>query len=87
MGTFNYLLIAAQCPESRQAELSKQIHKRMWLDPQQSGAYFIKDGSLENILIDEDSLVLIQNEVIDGASLKINEYSDIALESLETEDT
>ena len=39
------------------------------------------------ILIDEDSLVLIQNEVIDGASLKINEYSDIALESLETEDT
>ena len=87
LGTFNYLLIAAQCPESRQAELSKQIHKRMWLDPQQSGAYFIKDGSLENILIDEDSLVLIQNEVIDGASLKINEYSDIALESLETEDT
>ena len=87
LGTFNYLLIAAQCPESRQAELSKQIHKRMWLDPQQSGAYFIKEGSLENILIDEDSLVLIQNEVIDGASLKINEYSDIALESLETEDT
>lgn len=86
LGTFNYLLIAAQCPEQRQAELSGRIHKRMWLNPQKSGAYFMKSGSLDNILTEGDSLTLIKNEVIDGASLEINERSDIALELLETED-
>lgn len=86
LGTFNYLLIAAQCPEQRQAELSGRIHKRMWLNPQKSGAYFMKSGGLDNILTEGDSLTLIKNEVIDGASLEINERSDIALELLETED-
>lgn len=85
LGTFNYLLLAAQCPEQRQSELSKKIHKRMWLDPQNSGAYFIKGGSLDNILIEDDSLTLIKNEVIDSASWEINERSDAALELLETE--
>lgn len=85
LGTFNYLLLAAQCPEQSQSELSKEIHKRMWLDPQNSGAYFIEGGSLDNILIEEDSLTLIKNEVIDGASLEINERSDAVLGLLETE--
>ena len=57
----------------------------MWLDPQNSGAYFIEGGSLDNILIEEDSLTLIKNEVIDGASLEINERSDAVLGLLETE--
>lgn len=86
LGTFNYLLIAAQCPEQHQAELSKSIHKRMWLEPQKSGAYFIQNGSLDNILAKEDDLTLIKNEVIDGASAEINNRSDIALELLETGD-
>lgn len=86
LGTFNYLFIAAQCPKQQQAEISKRIHKRMWLDPQKSGAYFIKSGSLDNILIEADSLILIKNEAIDGASLEINERCDIALELLEMED-
>ena len=86
LGTFNYLLIAAQCPEQHQAELSKSIHKRMRLEPQKSGAYFIQNGSLDNILAKEDDLTLIKNEVIDGASAEINNRSDIALELLETGD-
>lgn len=86
MGTFNYLIIAAQCPEQHQAELSKSVHKRMWLKPQDSGAYFIQNGSLDNILVNEDGLTLIENEVVDGASAEINNRSDIALELLETED-
>ena len=86
LGTFNYLLIAAQCPEQHQVELSKSVHKRMWLEPQKSGAYFIQNGSLTNILVEEDGLTLIKNEVIDGASAEINNRSDIALELLETGD-
>lgn len=86
LGTFNYLLIAAQCPEQHQAELSKSVHKRMWLEPQKSGAYFIQNGSLDNILAREDGLTLIKSEVIDGASAEINSRSDIALELLETGD-
>lgn len=86
LGTFNYLLIAAQCPKQQQVNLSKDIHKRMWLDPQKCGAYFIQSGKLANILTGEDSLVLIKNEVIDNASLEINRFSDIALGFLDMED-
>ena len=86
LGTFNYLLIAAQCPEQHQAALSKKIHKRMWLNPQKTGAYFIRNGSLDDILEAEDGLTLIKNEVIDGASAEINARADMALELLETEE-
>jgi len=80
LGTFNYLLMAHQCPETRQEVIKEKVHKYKWLDPNDTCACFICDGYLENALSDEDGLVLIQNERIDGASKNINQIGDLLLE-------
>ena len=85
LGTFNYLLLAAQCPRDRQNEVAGIVHKRKWLAQSQTAAYYIHGGTLDDALTKEDGLVLIQNELIDGASRSINAYTDSVLEQFEAE--
>lgn len=80
LGTFNYLLLATQAPEDRQQEVKKAIHKRKWLNPKTTAAYFISGGCMKNILTSEDGLSLIQNSAIDGASQSINQLTDAILD-------
>jgi len=82
LGTFNYLLMAHQCPESYNEAIKGSVHKYKWLDPEDTSAYFICNGYLENAISEEEGIVLIQNERIDGAAKNINQISDLVLEQL-----
>ena len=86
LGTFNYLLLASHCPEDQHTNISKIVHKRKWLVPKKTAAYYIHNGSLDSILTDDGGLILIQNEIIDGAAQSINEFTDKMLMHLDVED-
>ena len=79
LGTFNYLLLAGQIPLEHQTDVSKRIHKRFWISPNSSNAYYIEKGTIHPALCSDDEITLIQNELIDGASTVINEQSDFLL--------
>ena len=79
LGTFNYLLLAGQIPLEHQTDISKRIHKRFWISPNSSKAYYIEKGTIHPALCSDDNITLIQNELIDGASTVINEQSDFLL--------
>ena len=74
LGTLNNLLYAAQAKPDTAEKVSQIIHRSMWLERQRFGAWFIKDGEIENGM-DQD-LDLIQNEKIDEISKTINEDYD-----------
>ena len=83
LGTFNYLLMAGQVAESYQKEVSKKLRKR--LGAENPNASYIRNGELANGISDEDNLRLIKNELIDGASVEINDISDYLLGFLYSE--
>ena len=85
LGTFNYLLLAGQVPDSKADILKKTLHKRYWISPSIAAAYHVHDGILENAMDTEDDLILIDNSLIDGASRRINEISDNIIELLDSE--
>ena len=85
LGTFNYLLMAGQVAESYQKEVSKKLRKRLWLKAENTNASYIRNGELANGISDEDNLRLIKNELIDGASVEINDISDYLLGFLYSE--
>ncbi len=87
LGTINYLLMAHQCPVSKEENIKAKIHKAKWIDPTCAAAYFIQKGYMTNILTNEDDLTLVQNEKIDGASGSINALSDLVLEQFWEEST
>ena len=80
LGTFNYLLMAHQCPEERKEAIKGSVHKYKWLNPDNTSACFICNGFLEDAISDDDGMVLIQNERIDGAAKSINQIADLVLE-------
>lgn len=80
LGTFNYLLQANQTDPVVAEKIKKKLRKRYWLDHQSTKAYFVEKGKVENAISTEDGLVLIKNELIDGASNDINEMMDFILE-------
>lgn len=85
LGTFNYLLLAGQTPDSRADALKKTLHKRYWIKPNIAAAYYVHDGKMEDAMDAEDNLTLIDNSLIDGASRRINEISDGLIELLDSE--
>jgi hypothetical protein len=80
LGTFNYMLLAEQVPSEKRELAKKRLHRFCWLDPNVVGAYHIHDGTMTSALDQNDSLTLIDNSLIDGASHDINEISDTLLE-------
>lgn len=83
LGTFNYLLLAGQVPDSQADAAKKTLHKRYWIKPDLAAAYYVHDGEMENAMDTEDNLTLIDNSLIDGASRRINEISDNMIELLD----
>ena len=80
LGTFNYMLQAGQCSKPAGEVIKKKLRKRFWLKSGDTGAYFVHDSYVEDALSREEGLVLVKNELIDGASIEINEMSDFILE-------
>lgn len=82
LGTFNYLLFAAQSGNGAQ-KVKKKLRKRYWIDPAHAAAYYIHDGVMDNAMDASDDLVLIDNGLIDGASEQINAMNDFIIEQLD----
>lgn len=82
LGTFNYLLFAAQSGSGAEM-VEKNIRKRYWIDPATASAYYIHDGIMDNALDTSDELVLINNGLIDGASEQINAMNGFIIEQLD----
>lgn len=85
LGTFNYLLLAGQIDKSAEASVKKALHKRYWLSPKELSAFFVSNGTLYSAIDESENLVLIQNELIDGASQRINETSDSIIDFIYSE--
>lgn len=80
LGTFNYMLQAGQCSEFSAQEIKHKLRKRYWLDPSAVSASYIINGHIEDAIDNSDNFTLIKNELIDQASVDINEISDYILE-------
>ena len=74
LGTMNYQLIASQSPGDD--EKSKILEKNYWLDPSNVCCYHVLDGKSKNALDDSENLILIDNDLIDGASHDIDNIVD-----------
>lgn len=81
LGTFNYLLFAAQSGRGAEA-VKRKIHERYWVDPKTTSAYHIHDGIMEDALDSSDHLTLIDNSLIDGASDQVNAMNDFIIGNL-----
>lgn len=86
LGTFNYLLLAGQSTLEVGNRVKKKVHKRFWINPNDFAAYYIHDGRMDYAINENAGLALIENELIDGASMNINEISDFILEQSFEED-
>lgn len=87
LGTLNYLLIAGQIHKSTEASVKNLLHKRYWLTPKELSAFFVSNGTLSSAVDESDGLILIQNELIDGASQRINETSDSIIDFIYSEES
>lgn len=80
LGTFNYMLQAGQSKGNAAEKIKQKLRKRYWLDPKQVSASYIRGGSIEDALDQDDELTLIKNELIDQASVDINNMSDFIID-------
>lgn len=83
LGTLNYLLMADQVGKQT---LKNKVHKRYWIDPKGFAAYYISNGGMESAISKDETMALIRNELIDDASLQINDIIDYILEQSFEED-
>ena len=86
LGTFNYLILAGQADKSNEANIKTVLHKRYWLSPKALSAFFVSNGTLSPAIDESENLVLIENELIDSASQRINEYSDSIIDFIYSEE-
>ena len=61
-------------------KIKQKLRKRYWLGPKQVSASYIRGGSIEDALDQDDELTLIKNELIDQASVDINNMSDFIID-------
>lgn len=81
LGTFNYLLLAAQSNNGAEM-IKKKLDKQYWIDPNIASAYYIHDGVMDHALDTADDLILIDNGLIDGASEEINEMNGFIIDQI-----
>jgi len=71
LGTINNLLYANKISKKVDYDkLRKIIHNYKWLDIEKVSAYYVEYGDMQSCL--DEEFQAINNEVIDGASEKIN---------------
>lgn len=85
LGTLNNLLYAHETVgQADKEKMNEIINERCWISPKGFQAFFVKDGCIENCV--DDEIAQIRNEVIDGASMYINEDFDKMVELRYQED-
>jgi predicted ATP-dependent endonuclease of OLD family len=77
LASVNNLIMAANVGKN-DASVQNVIDKNIWINIDQVGAYFIREGLPENII--DPELLLIKNEAIDSASTIINREFDMLYE-------
>ena len=80
LGTINYLLLAGQGRKDTEPKIKTKLHKRYWIHPEKMSAFFVSEGNMSSAVDDGEDIVLIKNELIDGASQRINEISDAIID-------
>jgi hypothetical protein len=73
LGELNNLILCAQAAPENTEKAKAVIDQRAWLNRDDLNAYFIRDGIAEDAISETG---LIKNELIDGASMVINERGD-----------
>lgn len=74
LGSINNLMYAGMLSKKAAEAVEKIIVKERQMHVEDTMAYYVKEGILNNIM--DDSEPLIQNSVIDGISIEINEQMD-----------
>lgn len=85
LAEFNNLLYANEVPEAKKEKVNDIIDSDMLLPYQNTRAYYVNDGSIHDGM--EAHPGLIRNELIDGASLVINENTDRIMDLIWNEDS
>lgn len=80
LGSLNYMLMAGQSPKVAVEKVKKEINKRLWLNASGLAAWYVTEGHVDSGLNEDNGIVLIKNELIDGASDEINRLTDFVLE-------
>lgn len=78
LGSINNLMYAGALVQKSPELVEKIIAREKHMHSEYTAAYYVKEGTLKNIM--DDSEPLIQNSVIDGISLKINDQMDQLLQ-------
>lgn len=74
LGSINNLMYAGMLSKKAAEAVEKIIVKERQMHVEDTMAYYVKEGILNNIM--DDSEPLIQNSVIDEISIEINEQMD-----------
>ena len=86
LGSFNYMLLAAQTEHSKREIIKQIVDLKNWITPDHISAWFVEKGEVRSALDDSENCILIQNELIDEASTRINDRSDRILEQMYEEE-
>lgn len=78
LGSINNLMYAGALSEQYPESVEKIIAKERQMHAEHTAAYYVQEGTLNNIM--DDSEPLIQNSVIDGISMEINDQMDQLLQ-------
>lgn len=82
LGSFNYMLLAAQTDHSKREMIKQIVDWKNWIAPDHISAWFVEKGEVRSALDSSENCILIQNELIDEASTRINDRSDRILEQM-----
>ena len=84
LAELNNLILCGQVPYEKTEPIKKIVDKRAWVKKGTLKAFHVMGGTLESAIDDLDVWGLIKNELIDGASEKINDRNDKILDFLVT---
>lgn len=82
LGSFNYMLLAAQTDHSKRERIQQVVDFKNWIAPNRISAWFVARGEVRSALDNSENCTLIQNELIDEASTRINDRNDRILEQM-----
>lgn len=86
LGSFNYMLLAAQAEHSKREIIKQIVDRKNWIASDHISAWFVEKGEVRNAIVNDENCALIQNELIDEASTRINDRSDRILEQMYEEE-
>ena len=76
------MLLAAQTDHSKRERIKQVVDLKNWIAPNRISAWFVARGEVRSALDNSENCTLIQNELIDEASTRINDRNDRILEQM-----